>query len=398
MKVFRCLASHICTKLPIVCFSFMLNSSFISKWNRTLSIIVLLILFTFFVLFETMVEMPKTFRIPSPYSVIPLYPSRVPLLDLKHFAYVINNDVCQEKKMFAVVIVHSHPANHERRDAMRRNIPDEDLADLGMRRVFLLAKAEWDDQPLYTKTPQNQISEENVIHRDIVQGNFKEHYHNLTYKHIMGLQWVNTYCPQTKFIIKMDDDIIVDIYRFRSLLKSRYEHRKMLILGLLQLLARPIRNPKSKWYVSQSDFAQETYPNFLSGWAYAMTIDAATKITNLSQRVSYFWIDDVYVTGVLAEGAKVKREGLNSLYTIHSEHMRCCIELPKHTEYYCDYYVGPSGGDTGLMERVLSHARSCFVQPCAKRSFEERLSKTCVIAEDPNALNLGKGHGEVFKV
>ncbi|MCL4150333.1 UNVERIFIED_CONTAM: hypothetical protein GTU68_024661, partial [Idotea baltica] len=222
-------------------------------------------------------------------------PARGPLLNLQNFTYIINNDVCQQKEVFAIIIVHSHPANRERRDVIRRNIPREDLMKIGVRR----------------RTPQDQISEENVIHRDIIQGNFKEHYHNLTYKHVMGLQWVNTFCNQAKYIIKMDDDIIVDIYRYRDILKYRYENRDNLIVGLLVIEGPVIRNTKSKWYVNEKEYAEMKYPNFMSGWAYAMSTDASKKIVNLSQRASYFWIDDVFVTGILAEAAGVKREGLN---------------------------------------------------------------------------------------
>ena len=38
-------------------------------------------------------------------------------------------------------------------------------------------------------------------------------YRNLTYKHTMGLQWAATYCPQSRYVIKMDSDIVVDLYQ-----------------------------------------------------------------------------------------------------------------------------------------------------------------------------------------
>ncbi|KAL7641318.1 UNVERIFIED_CONTAM: hypothetical protein RMT77_008457 [Armadillidium vulgare] len=399
MKIIGKLHRFVTTPL-IYCLTFLLHKSYLMKWSRPLTIVVLLIPFSLFMMFGILDEktMPKHIRTPTPYSVNSLYPSRVPLLDLRHFTYIINNDVCQEKKVFAIVIVHSHPANMERRDAMRKNIPAEDLFEIGVRRVFLLARAEWDDQTLYKKTPQDQIDMENVLHRDIIQGNFKEHYHNLTYKHVMGLQWVNTYCSQVTYIIKMDDDIIVDIYHFRDILKYRYNDRKNIILGLLEVEARPIRSPKSKWYVSKAEYPGDVYPNFVSGWAYAMSSDAAVKIVNSSRKFRYFWIDDLFITGTIAEAAEVKREGLNRLYTTHVYHMQCCVELPKHSDYLCDYIAGPSEGDVQLMEQLLSHARNCYVQPCSKRPPEFRISKMCIVTNNPNALEMGKGRGEVIKI
>ncbi|XP_037778008.1 beta-1,3-galactosyltransferase 5-like [Penaeus monodon] len=336
---------------------------------------------------------------PTPLSASPLYPSRLPLLDLQDFSYVINNDVCGHgSDVFAVVIVHTHPANREVRDIMRAQIPQQDLQDVGVRRVFLLARAEWHDQQLYQQTPQSDIDRENVQNQDIVQGNFKEHYHNLTYKHVMGLQWVTRYCSQAKYIIKMDDDIVVDLYQFRDLLRYRYYERTNLILGLLQVEARPVRNKESKWYVSEAEFADDFYAPFMSGWAYAMTLDAARRIVAESSAVPYFWIDDVHVTGTLAERTGVKREGLNRFYTLHVDHLYCCVELPESAEYLCDFLAGPSDGDTAVMTKVLGHARSCYVNTCYRRPPDHSVSKMCVRTKVPPLAPLGKGRGEIVRV
>lgn len=335
---------------------------------------------------------------PPPVSVNPLYPSRSRLLDLADFSYIINNDVCGAASVFITVIIHTHPANRLERDTMRHNIPSEDLLDLGMRRVFLLGRAEWDDQTLYHKTPQWKINDENVKYRDIIQGNFKEHYHNLTYKHVMGLQWVTHYCPQTKFILKMDDDIVVDLYQYRDYLKSRYPDRKNLILGLLQVEGRPVRRKESKWYVSKDEFPDDFYAPFMSGWAYAMTTDAARAIVAESFKWPYFWIDDVHVTGTLAEKCGVKREGLNRFYTLHVDHLHCCVELPSSPDYYCDFFAGPSEGDLDVQAKLLSHAKSCYMNRCQRRPPERSVAKTCVRQKVAPLAPLGKGHGEIIRV
>ena len=59
----------------------------------------------------------------------------------------------------------------------------------------------------------------------------------------MGLQWAKSYCKKALYVFKMDDDIITDIFQFRDLIKYRYGDRHNLILGLLQIDARPVRNP-----------------------------------------------------------------------------------------------------------------------------------------------------------
>lgn len=347
-------------------------------------------------------DLQTTVRVhaPSPLNVSPLYPSHMTLLDLPQFSYVINNDVCSTSDVFLVVIVHTHPARREERDVVRKSMPSKDLEELGMRRVFLLARAEWEDQPHYSKTPQWSIEEENLEHRDIVQGNFKEHYHNLTYKHVMGLQWTARYCPQAKFVIKMDGDIAADIYQFRDRLRSRYAERRNMIVGLLQVEARPVRDKASKWYVSETDYPDKFYAPFISGWAYAITADAVRAVVHESSKWPYFWIDDVHVTGTLAERAGIKREGINGLFTVHSDHLHCCLELPGSADHYCDYLAGPSEGDLDLLGRVLNHARACYIDPCQRRPPSASVAKTCVRAKAPAGPRplLGKGHGEIKRV
>ena len=367
--------------------------------RKTLLLAVLVVVAILFVGMWQDLQTAGRVHAPPPLNVSPLYPSHITLLDLPHFSYVINNDVCGTAAVFLVIIVHTHPARREERDVMRKSIPPEDLEELGMRRVFLLARAEWEDQPKYSKTPQWSIEEENLDHRDIVQGNFKEHYHNLTYKHVMGLQWAAHYCPQAKFIIKMDGDIAVDIYQFRDRLRSRYVERRNLIVGLLQVEARPVRDKASKWYVSETDYPDKFYAPFISGWAYAITTDAVLALVQESSKWPYFWIDDVHVTGTLAERLGIKREGINGLFTVHSDHLHCCLELPSSSDYYCDYLAGPSEGDLDLLARVLRHARACYLDPCQRRTPSASVARTCVRVKPPRRRPfLAKSHGIIKRV
>jgi hypothetical protein len=45
---------------------------------------------------------------------------------------------------------------------------------------------------------QQYIDDENLTYGDITQGNFTDHYDNLTIKTVSMLQWVKDYCPQVR--------------------------------------------------------------------------------------------------------------------------------------------------------------------------------------------------------
>ena len=56
---------------------------------------------------------------------------------------------------------------------------------------------------------QNVINKENEAYHDIVQGDFVDHYKNLSYKAIMGKLWVSEFCEQAEFVVKTDDDMYI---------------------------------------------------------------------------------------------------------------------------------------------------------------------------------------------
>ena len=89
-----------------------------------------------------------------------------------------------------VVLIHSAVNNKLKRHIIRESWGGSHINKRGdIRIAFLLAQPSTPDQ-------QELILQEHLAHRDIVQGSFIDSYRNLTYKHIMGLLWATTFCPQ----------------------------------------------------------------------------------------------------------------------------------------------------------------------------------------------------------
>lgn len=63
--------------------------------------------------------------------------------------------------------------------------------------------------------------------------------------------------------------------------------------------SKPIRESKSKWFVSKDVYPDEKYPDYCSGSSYLMNTNDAKKIYSVSNQTNFFWIDDVFVTGIL---------------------------------------------------------------------------------------------------
>ena len=71
--------------------------------------------------------------------------------------------------------------------------------------VFLLGHAVGDS------ILNEYLEAEGKIHRDLIRGAQKEHYHNLTLKTQTGLEWASKYCD-FEFLLKADDDVFVNPY------------------------------------------------------------------------------------------------------------------------------------------------------------------------------------------
>ncbi|CAK9293524.1 unnamed protein product [Gordionus sp. m RMFG-2023] len=273
-----------------------------------------------------------------------------------------------------------------------------------------------------TSFTQKRLKIEARKYRDIVQGNFLDSYQNLTYKMIMGFKWIVSRCPKADYILKMDDDIYIDIFKLYVLinkatyLKNVYDdYEKYLkttpldvddinhlmnklflnslspnttvtktdmingvqkedkewVSDLLTSFTNPkqtlsvdknlhdvkvtlinntfaqstckgleaayetldtnpfanmllcnvwigmsvLRDKSSKWYVSENDFANSTFPPYCSGWGVLLPTNAAYKLMFNAPNLKYFWVDDVHVTGSLMAYSKLSLKRLNSRFT-----------------------------------------------------------------------------------
>lgn len=307
--------------------------------------------------------------------------------DIKNFHYILNARKCENNtKINALIIVTSYFGNVETRSAMRRAFSEEDLKQINLKRVFLLGVAPSDQ---YTR--QVSVQNENKRFGDIIQGNFIEAYRNLTYKHVMGLRWAAQNCFNVDFIIKMDDDTVVNVEQLPKLLKSlKTPKSQNFIAGYVLRNMLAIREPANKWYVTQDEYSLPMYPTFVSGWFYITNPNTAEKIYKLSQITKYFWIDDTFVTGILAQKLKVKHYDISKYYAEHSEYMECCLDDIRSKNLNCDVLVGPNGGNNNLFYEFNNAVGICNLHLCKNRT--KPLKETCVAKK---FVHLGRGKPQV---
>ncbi|XP_062561685.1 beta-1,3-galactosyltransferase 5 [Armigeres subalbatus] len=314
------------------------------------------------------------------------------LVNLTDFRYRIENNLCKENgtysELLGVIMITSYVGNDALRAAHRQAISQQKLISMGLLRIFSLG-----DIPLQEHLiTQKAIQSEQDLFGDLIQGNFVEAYRNLTYKHIMSLKWFTEHCRKAKFVLKMDDDIVFDPFFIQNYLSDvgQRKDQERVLAGFVFNNKKVIRLKANKWYVSREEFPREVYPPYLSGWLYIANQRVARELVLKSEVVSFFWIDDTYVTGVLAGQMGIKLQSLNKWFSANSEFLDCCIRDMKRYSYQCDYYVGPNGGNNQLIMDFIQELERCYDNACYQRPSGKPLTKTCV-AEYKNTVQQQHG-------
>ncbi|KAL1138631.1 hypothetical protein AAG570_008694 [Ranatra chinensis] len=295
------------------------------------------------------------------------------LLNFTEFKFLLNSNACDKadtvfQNVTTVQIVTSFAGNIEARNALRRAYSRAELLKLGVVRVFLLAAL----KPRQSEVTQDDLQNESNTYSDLVQGNFYESYRNLTYKHIMGLKYM---------------------YNLNSLINVK-EKIGFELMGYIFKNKRPIRNKTNKWYTTKQEFSESVYPKFLSGWLYVTTPRVVNKLLSIAHLAPFFWIDDLFVTGILAKKLGISHSSINEHFSYHPELFECCIR----DGVECEFSVGPNGGDHSLQISYQRHAYKCYIKQCKKLPYGRTVEQMCVAQRKPPAVGKGIPHFKVIRL
>ncbi|CAN7951816.1 unnamed protein product, partial [Ixodes pacificus] len=216
-----------------------------------------------------------------------------------------------------LIVIFSAPKNFDRRNAIRETWASEIKERSNSRTAFLLAKTENDKV-------QQAIESESYLHADIIQGTHIDHYRNLTLKAKMMMRLVLKHCSKVSFLIKCDDDTFVNV---ENLLKVMQRKRTDAIYGHLYANKRPYREPSSKWYVSKEEYNGTEYPPFVAGAFYVLGGSILRRLYDASEQEPFFWLEDVFLTGFVAEKAGVNRTHESSI--TDEQFSPLCLALKK---------------------------------------------------------------------
>uniref|UniRef100_H2ZB05 Hexosyltransferase n=1 Tax=Ciona savignyi TaxID=51511 RepID=H2ZB05_CIOSA len=149
---------------------------------------------------------------------------------------------------------------------------------------------------------------------DIKLTPFVEDVGNSSLKLIAAFKWIKTNCPDVKYVMRTQDDVIVNMDKLmNSLLISAPSSGFMMGKCREEI---PNRNPYSRYYVPLDIYPGEKYPPVCSNMGYIMSVDVVNMIYQESSKQVMIPLDDVFI-GVIMESRKMVPQSMDKL--IHTK-------------------------------------------------------------------------------
>jgi beta-1,3-galactosyltransferase 2 len=116
------------------------------------------------------------------------------------------------------------------------------------------------------RTINKIVAKEFKLYKDLLQiDNFTDSYYNLTTKIMTSLKWIRDYCPNAKYILRLNDDVIVNTPRLIEHFKKFKTFQLNKIYGMAFYNSSPMREKGHKFYVSKRVYPKAKYDNYVDG-------------------------------------------------------------------------------------------------------------------------------------
>ena len=169
----------------------------------------------------------------------------------------------------------------------------------------------------------------------------------------------------TRWILKSDDDMIINTISLSSYLHyiEKYYNNQELNRPKEKIIMKQTSKNKSipmelnkiicyvwygmpvlrgspstgcaKWCVSEEDWPEKEYPTYCSGSAFLIPTHIAPRLYESYFKSRFLWVDDAYISGVLAKTAGVTHRPIHSLYELN--HFLIDKNLIKGNKIFCHY-------------------------------------------------------------
>ncbi|KAK2501573.1 hypothetical protein MC885_012691 [Smutsia gigantea] len=209
--------------------------------------------------------------------------------NLSKYYILSQSEICKGKDIFLLSLIFSSPGNGRRRDLIRKTWGNvTSVQGHHILTLFTLG------MPVLVTT-QQEIDKEPQKNNDIIEGIFLDSAKNQTLKITMMMQWAVAFCPNALFILKVDDEMLVNLPSLVDYPLTLKEHLEYTYVGRVIWQDTPNRDPNSQEFVPFNEYPEKYYPDYCSGEAFIMSQDVARMMYVVFKEVPIMVPADVFV-------------------------------------------------------------------------------------------------------
>ena len=139
------------------------------------------------------------------------------------------------------------------------------------------------------------------------------------------------------------------MYRLMAVIRGLRQSTKdqELIVGNVASGWTPVRNPQSKYFITEDQYSEASYPPFVTGPSYLVSRSAVNHLFAAAMEHPFLHLEDVFLTGFAAENCVISRFHCDGF---HPQAVRF-TDL-KETDILWHYLSGKS---LGHMQRIFKY-------------------------------------------
>ena len=128
------------------------------------------------------------------------------------------------EKLFLFIFVIVSPDSHSLRRTIRNTFHAHSFHyyekyQISFRLIFSVGVSK------QNQSSNEMLKRENYFYKDILQADLYDSYHMLTVKNMLAFKWINEHCAHTHFILRMCDDVLVNLDALIFYLVNRVNFR-----------------------------------------------------------------------------------------------------------------------------------------------------------------------------
>ncbi|XP_042204915.1 uncharacterized protein LOC121854358 [Homarus americanus] len=158
---------------------------------------------------------------------------------------------------------------------------------------------------------QSQLLHESQHYHDIIQLDFVDSYFNLTLKTLSILHWTQNFCPGAKWILKSDDDVLVNPFTLTEYLTQHPTADFVCKMNRNSQVCREGKWCPKKWQVSYEEYPFNLYPLSCHGFVYVISRKMARLVYASANKTHPYRMEDIYFTGIVAKHFNPVRQHLS---------------------------------------------------------------------------------------